>query len=182
MHFNTKKLTTVSMLSALGVAIVFLIRFPIFPNFSFLEYDPADVPILFGTLTFGPLVGMIMTVIVSIVQGVTVSSGSGVIGIFMHIVATGSMVLAIGLVNQWLQKSKFSLYAAGLAGIAVMTVVMIIFNIFITPLHTGAPRSFIIENIGYFAAFNLIKASLNVVISLLLYVPLRKIIDRYILR
>ncbi len=169
------------MLSALGVALVFLLHFPIFPAVSFLEYDPADMPILFGTFLFGPIVGLVMTVIVSIVQGLTVSSASGVIGILMHILATGSMVLAVGYINLCLKKHNWSLYIAGLAGIFTMTAVMIVLNIFITPLHMGVPRAVVIDLLPYIGSFNLIKASLNVVISLLLYLPLQKVINRYIL-
>ncbi|MFQ9412551.1 MAG: hypothetical protein ACLR1T_18100 [Evtepia gabavorous] len=37
--------------------LVYVIHFPIFPAASFLEYDPADIPILIGTFAYGPLAG-----------------------------------------------------------------------------------------------------------------------------
>jgi len=39
---NTRKLTTMAILTALSVCFVALIHFPIFPAVAFLEYDPAD--------------------------------------------------------------------------------------------------------------------------------------------
>ena len=40
---NTRKLTTIAILTALSVCFVALIHFPIFPAVAFLEYDPADI-------------------------------------------------------------------------------------------------------------------------------------------
>ena len=71
-----------------------------FPAAAFLEYDPADIPILIGTFAYGPIAGFILTIVVSLIQGSTVSAGSGVIGIVMHIVATGSCTLICGTIYQ----------------------------------------------------------------------------------
>lgn len=181
MRVSTKKLTLISMLSALGVALVFLIHFSIFPAVPFLEYDPADIPILFVTLIFGPLEGLVMTFVVSIIQGVTVSAGAGFVGVFMHIVATGSMVIAVGLVKKcFASKPKFSLVAAGSAGIITMTAVMVILDIVIMPLYMNVPLSVVLDLIWYIVAFNLIKAGINVGISLILFIPLQKVIRRFV--
>ena len=50
-----KGTAALGMLTALSVVLTWLIHFPIFPGAPFLEYDPADIPILIGTFTFGPL-------------------------------------------------------------------------------------------------------------------------------
>ena len=54
---------------AISVALVYLIHFPIFPAVAFLEYDPADIPILIGTFVFGPLSGIVLTVVTSVITG-----------------------------------------------------------------------------------------------------------------
>ncbi len=41
---NTRKLTTMAILTALSVCFVALIHFPIFPAVAFLEYDPRIFP------------------------------------------------------------------------------------------------------------------------------------------
>ena len=79
---NTLRLATLGMLAALAVLLVALIHFPLIPAAPFLEYDPADVPILIGTFLYGPWAGLGLAGVVCIVQGVTVSAGSGPIGIF----------------------------------------------------------------------------------------------------
>ena len=60
------------MMAAISIILVYLIHFPIFPAASFLEYDPADIPIFICTFLYGPLSGFILTVIVSFIQGFTI--------------------------------------------------------------------------------------------------------------
>ena len=93
---KTLKIVKMGVMVAISVALVYLIHFPIFPAVSFLEYDPADIPILIGTFAFGPLAGLVLTVVTSVVQGLTVSAGSGLYGILMHVIATGVLVSVSG--------------------------------------------------------------------------------------
>ena len=88
-----RKLVTMAMLAALSIVLVYVVHFPIFPAAPFLEYDPADIPILIGTFAYGPVAGIILTVVVSVIQGMTVSASSGFMGIAMHIFATSILVL-----------------------------------------------------------------------------------------
>lgn len=74
---NVRKLTALGMLGAISLILVATVHFPIIPAAPFLEYDPADVPILIGTFAFGPVAGFLLTVVVSIIQGMTVSAASG---------------------------------------------------------------------------------------------------------
>ena len=93
---DVRRLTTLALLAAVAVVLVAILHFPLLPAAPFLEYDPADIPILIGTFLFGPAAGLALTVAASVLQGLTVSSSSGVIGIVMHIFATGSFVLVAG--------------------------------------------------------------------------------------
>ena len=45
---SIRKLTVMAMLVAVSVILVYLLHFPLFPAAAFLEYDPADIPILIG--------------------------------------------------------------------------------------------------------------------------------------
>jgi riboflavin transporter FmnP len=54
MRISIRKLAVLAMLVAIGVVLCFLIHVPLIPAASFLEYDPADIPILIGTFAFGP--------------------------------------------------------------------------------------------------------------------------------
>ena len=85
------RLAKMAMLVAISIVLVMIIHFPIFPAVAFLEYDPADIPILIGTFAFGPVAGILLTVITSLIQGFTVSMASGAYGIIMHILATSAL-------------------------------------------------------------------------------------------
>ena len=65
---SVMKLTQMAMLIAISVVLVLLIKFPIFPSASFLEYDMADVPVLIGTMMFGAPAGMVILLITSVIQ------------------------------------------------------------------------------------------------------------------
>ncbi|MDY4959487.1 MAG: ECF transporter S component [Lentihominibacter sp.] len=70
---GTIRLAKMGMLVAIAVVLVYLIHFPILPMLPFMEYDPADVPIMIGTFAFGPLAGIVLTAVTCLVQGLTVS-------------------------------------------------------------------------------------------------------------
>lgn len=92
------KIAKMAMLVAVSIVLVMIIHFPIFPAVAFLEYDPADIPILIGTFAFGPVAGITLTIVTSLIQGLTVSSVSGLYGIIMHILATSALVLVAGTI------------------------------------------------------------------------------------
>lgn len=165
---KTLKIAKVSMLVAISVVLVYLVHFPIFPPVPFLEYDPADIPIFIGTFAFGPLAGLMLAVVTAVIQGVTVSSASGVYGVIMHILATGSFVLVAGCIYRG-QKSRKKAVAALAAGVVTWTVVMVIANLIVTPLFMGVPVSVVKGLMPYIIGFNLIKAGVNSVITFFLY-------------
>ena len=68
MDAKVKKMATIAVLSALSIVLMLLIRFPILPAAPYLIYEPADVPVLIGGFLFGPLAGIVITVIVSVIQ------------------------------------------------------------------------------------------------------------------
>ena len=162
------KIAYVGILSAISIVFALLIRFPIFPSAPFLEYDAADVPILICTFMYGPWTGLLMTGIVCVLQGVTVSASSGIIGIAMHFFATGSYVITAGLIYRRFHTLRGALIAL-LSGIVVWTVVMIPLNLIFTPLY-GTPIEAVISMIlPVIVPFNLIKASINSAATFLLY-------------
>ena len=99
-NHNTVRLAKMGMLVAIAIVLVYFIHFPIFPAVAFLEYDPADIPILMGTFAFGPVAGILLTVVTAVIQGVTVSAASGLYGIIMHIISTSTLVIVAGVIYQ----------------------------------------------------------------------------------
>ncbi len=165
---KTVRLAKMGMLVAISVVLVSFIRFPIFPAVAFLEYDPADIPIIIGTFAFVPLAGLMIVIVTSILQGVTVSAASGIYGIIMHILATGAFVMVAGLIYKG-NKSRKKAISALVAGTITMTIVMVLANMVITPVFTGWPLSEVMKVMPLIAAFNVLKAGVNSVITFFLY-------------
>ncbi len=165
---KTVRLAKMGMLVAISIVLVYFIHFPIFPAVAFLEYDPADISILIGTFAFGPLAGILLTVVTSVIQGVTVSAASGLYGIIMHVISTSALVLAAGLIYKY-NKTRKGAVIALLCGVAAMTLVMIGANMIITPLFMGVSRSVVWSLMPFIAGFNAIKAGINSVVTFLLY-------------
>lgn len=170
---TTRKLTAMAALAALSVVFVAIIHFPIFPQVAFLEYDPADIPILICGFAFGPVAGIAVTVIASLIQGMTVSAQSQVYGIIMHILATGALVIT----SSCIYKGHKTIKGAALSmvfGALAMAVVMFFANLVVTPYFMmGAVSK---ETVGvvlglmpYIIAFNLIKACINGAVTFFVY-------------
>ena len=140
---KTAKLAKMAMLVAISIVLVMIIHFPIFPMVAFLEYDPADIPILIGTFAFGPGAGLLLTVVTSVLQGITVSAGSGLYGIIMHIIATSTLTLVSGTIYRRHKTKKMAVVGL-LCGTVAMTVMMFAANLLITPLFMGVNLTYIL--------------------------------------
>ena len=165
---KTARLAKMAMLVAISIVLVAIVRFPIFPAVAFLEYDPADIPIMVGTFAFGPGAGILLTVVTSVLQGVTVSAKSGAYGIIMHIIATSNLVIVAGLIYRKEKTTKHAIMGL-LCGTAAMTLIMIAANLVITPLFMGVPRSAVWDLMPFIAAFNVVKAGVNSLVTFLIY-------------
>lgn len=165
-----QKLTTLSMLCAISIVLVYSVRIPMF--LPFLEYDPADIPIMIGTFLFGPAAGMLLLATVSVIQGLTVSASSGVIGIIMHIFATGGFVLVAGNIYRKKRNRSGAIIALS-AGVVTMVISMVIWNIIFTPIFMGTPREAVIALlVPAILPFNIIKAGVNAIVTFLVYKPI----------
>lgn len=166
---KTTKLAKMAMLVAISIVLVMVIHFPLFPAAGYLEYDPADIPIFVGTFAFGPMAGVALTVLVSVIQGTTVSAGGQIWGIIMHIMATGSFAIVAGNLYKKHKDRKSAIIALA-AGVVTMTIVMCLANLVITPIYTGLDRSAVAAMIPpIILPFNLIKSGVNALITFFLY-------------
>ena len=116
-------LVQMGMLAAIAVVLVMLIHFPIIPAVSFIEYDMADVPVLIGTLLYGPIPGLLILLVASLVQAFILGI-NGWVGFVMHFVASGAMVLLVGILYD--RKPSLTGMTVGMAlGSLARTLVMI---------------------------------------------------------
>lgn len=167
MKLTSSQMAKLAMMIALSCVLVLLIRIP-FPAAPFLEYDPADVPIYITTFAFGPVAGLIVTLIVSLIQAFLLG-GSGVYGFLMHMLATGIFVIIAGCMYRH-KKSKKEAILALIVGVIATTLAMCVFNYFVTPLYMGVPTDAVVAMLlPVIVPFNLMKAGINAAITFLVY-------------
>ena len=174
---QVRKLVVMSLLVAVSVVLIYAIHFPLVPAAPFLEYDPADIPILIGALAYGPVAGVLLTVVASIIQGVTVSAGSGLYGIVMHIIATSTLVVVASGIYK-IKRTRWGGAMGLILGTLAMGLIMMPANHFITPMFTGWPVKAVDDLLlPGILPFNLIKAGINSAVTFLVY----KTVSRHIL-
>ena len=165
---TVKQLVLLAMLSAIAYVIVSVVRIPVI---LFLKYEPKDVIITIGGFLLGPMAAFITSLVVSLLEMVTISD-TGPIGCLMNLISTCAFACTAAVIY----KRKHTLRGAvmGLAiGWIFMVVVMLLWNWLITPLYMGADRATIEAMLlPVFLPFNLLKGGLNSAIVLLLYKPL----------
>ena len=165
---TVKQLVLLAMLSAMAYVIVSVVRIPVI---LFLKYEPKDVIITIGGFLLGPMAAFITSLVVSLLEMVTISD-TGPIGCLMNLISTCAFACTAAVIY----KRKHTLRGAvmGLAiGWIFMVVVMLLWNWLITPLYMGADRATIEAMLlPVFLPFNLLKGGLNSAIVLLLYKPL----------
>ena len=161
-----KALLCMAMLTALAVAADIFLRIPGIGGF--LTYEPKDVILTIGAFIFGPIAGLIMSLIVCAIEMVTVST-TGPIGLLMNFLASGVFVGVSAVI--YCRKKTLSRAIIGLiAGSFSMLLVMLLWNYIMTPIFMGVPREAVLEMfLPLLIPFNLLKAGLNSALILFLY-------------
>ena len=165
---SDKKIVLLAMLAAISYLIMSLVRIPVV---LFLKYEPKDVVITIGGFLFGPMASFVVSLVVSLLEMVTVSD-TGPIGCVMNLLSTCSFACTAAFIY----KRKHTLNGAisGLAaGSVLMIVTMLLWNWLITPWYMGVDRATVESMLlPAFLPFNLLKAGLNSALTLSLYKPL----------
>ncbi len=171
MQNKTKTLTTLAALCALSYLVMMVGRIPLVPAVGFLKYDPKDVVITIGGFLFGPMAAFFISLVVSVVEMLTVSD-TGPIGLLMNVLSTCAFACTAAAIYKKNRTQKGAVLGL-LAGVVLMTLVMLLWNYFITPLYLNYPREAVAAMLlPGFLPFNLIKSTLNAAITMLLYKPL----------
>ncbi len=163
---RVKMICSLAMLTALAMAADFFLRLP---NISgFLTYEPKDVILTIGAFIYGPIAGIVMSLIVCLVEMVTVST-TGPIGLLMNFLASGVFV-GIASVIYYRKKTLPRAIIGLVAGSFSMVAIMLLWNYIITPIYQGIPREAVLDLFPtVLIPFNAIKAGLNSALVLFLY-------------
>ncbi len=165
--FDTKKLTVLAMFVALGYLCLFIFRFKV----QFLSFEIKDVFITMSGFIFGPLVALGVAFVEAVLEMITLSD-TGFYGAVMNFAGSASFAVTASLIYKY-KKNLYGAVLGLLCGVAVMTGVMIVMNILITPLYMKAPRQVVIGLIPtLLLPFNIIKGVFNSAVLFVIYKPL----------
>ena len=168
---ETKRITILAMITAMAVVVTLLIRFPMVPAVSFLQYDPKDILIMIGGFLLGPVSGAIISVMASLIE--LLFKGGTIIDVLMNIVATCSFVCTAAYIYKKDHTRKGAVIGL-VCGTLANILVMLLWNYVMTPIYFGMPREAVVPLLPWIALFNLLKTGLNSVIVFLIYKPVAK--------
>lgn len=168
-------LTTVGVISAVAFVTAAVFRIPVV---LFLKYDPKDIVITLSGLSMGALPTLLITVIASFIEMVTVSE-TGLIGFSMNVIATSAFALPAVFVYKKYH-NRMGAIAGLTAGVLFMTFTMLLWNFILTPIFMNMPREKVIPLIwSAILPFNLLKGGLNAAFTFLLYKPVSNALKKY---
>lgn len=168
-RMSTRYMAVVAMFSAVSFVMVLLSK--IIPDVAgFLSYEPKDAVIAIAGFIYGPLSCVLISVIVSFVEMITISA-TGPYGMIMNIVSTCAFTVPAAWIYKKHHSQKGAVLGLGV-GVIILAICMVIWNYIITPLYMGVPREQVAAMLAtVFLPFNLVKGGLNAAITMLLYKP-----------
>ena len=163
---NLRRLTIMAMFTALAFVSVALIRIPVM---LWLNYDPKDVFLAIGAFLLGPVEGLIMTIVVALLELVTISS-TGIIGFAMNVFSSCLFVCTASLIYHR-RRTLIGALVGLVCGALLATGGMLLWNYLITPLYMENTTREQVAGmlVPLFLPYNLLKTSLNSTLTMLLY-------------
>ena len=166
---STRYMAAVAMFSAVSFVAVLVSK--VIPNVAgFLSYEPKDAVIVIAGLLYGPLTSVLISLIVSFIEMITISS-TGPYGFLMNVVSTCAFAVPAAWYYQKHRTQKDAVIGL-VIGVLTMAVAMLLWNYIITPFYMGVPRATVAGMLmTVFLPFNLVKGGINAGLTLLLYKP-----------
>lgn len=165
---TTEKMVGIGIFSALAFVVSLFVRFPV----QFLTFDAKDAVITIAAFVYGPLSAVIISLIVAFIEMITVSTTMWY-GFLMNFASSAIFSVTASLIyrrKRNLNGAIIGLYSA----IAATVGVMLLLNIFITPLYFGLPVAapMVMEMLPtLLLPFNFAKALMNSAIVMFIYKP-----------
>ena len=170
-QFKARDLTILALMAAVAYVVMYLSKLIPVNVLGFLNFDLKDVVICIAGFLFGPLPAAGISVVVSIIEMVTISS-TGLWGLLMNVLSTCAFVCTAAFIYQRNKTIKNAVIGL-VVGVLLMTALMLLWNYLITPIYMGQPREFVASLlIPAFLPFNLIKGGINATLTVLLYKPI----------
>ena len=170
--WDTRQLVTMALMCAIGVLLSF-VEFPLLPGVTWLKYDASAMPAMVCGFAFGPAAGLAVGYVGAIIHGILMADFSGAI---MNILVVTGFILPAALVYRRSRTFKSGVVGLVLSAVAA-TVMAILGNLVITPMWLGVPLDAVVAMIlPILTPFNLIKAGINAVLTLIVYKSISNLI------
>jgi len=159
-----------AMLVAVSIMLGYFIRIRgLIPAAPFLTFDAKDVCILIGGFIFGPLAALMMSIVLALLEMVTISQ-SGPIGAFMNALSSAALTCTASYVYMKNKSAKGAVIGL-ILGSLVATAAMIAWNIILIPIYmpTVTREASLNLILPAILPFNLIKNGLNAGVTMLVY-------------
>ena len=168
---SIRKLVVMALLSAMAFLVMVIGRIPMLSAGPLvLKYEPKDVIILIGGFIYGPVPAALMALVVAFIEMVTVSETAW-IGFVMNVVSSCAFVCSASIIykkNRTMRGAVIGLITSCIT----TTVVMLLYNYFLTPIFMGVPRAAVAGMlVPLFLPFNLIKSTINAAAVMMIYKP-----------
>ena len=178
---KNRRYVGIAVFSALSF-IVALVCQIIPPVAGFLSLDFKDAVIAMASFVYGPLAAVLIALIAAFIEFVTISS-TGWYGFIMNFASSAVFSLVASLIYKR-KKTLNGALVGFLTAIIATTSVMLLLNIFVTPLYMaqiGVPldTNGIIDMIPLvLLPFNLSKSVINSALAMMLYKPISSSLRR----
>ena len=194
---NNKKKISVRVIAVCGmlVAVAVVLQYieisiPIMP--SFIKLDFSDLPELIGAFAYGPLFGVIISLLKNLIH--MLFSQSGFVGELSNFILGAVFSFTAGIIYKYRKERKFALIA-GVCGAAAMAIISVPTNYFlIYPMYYGilnfpeeavlgmyqvilpGIKSIFQALLVFNLPFTFVKGLICAVISMFIYKPLTKVL------
>ncbi len=164
-RWSTRQLVTMALLCAIGVLLSF-VEFPLLPVVPWLKYDASAMPAMVCGFAFGPGAGFAVGLVGAVLHGLLLADASGAV---MNILVVAGFVVPAAMVYQRRRTMTGAIVGLALSVVAA-TLMAIVGNLVVTPLYLGVPLNAVVEMIiPVLVPFNLLKAALNAVLTIVVY-------------
>ncbi len=165
--YRLKWVVLTAVFAALSYICLLLIRVPGIAGF--LTLDVKDAIITLGAMFLGPISAIMISLVVSLIEMISVSN-TEFWGFLMNFLGTAVFSVLASMIYR--ARRTFSGGVVGLCvAVVSMVAVMLVANIFITPIYRGVPTEAVIALLPTLFVFNLVKGILNAAVVLFLYKP-----------
>lgn len=167
---DIKKLCGMAIFVALAVVATLITKWL---QVAHLTFDAKDAVITIAAYVYGPISAILMSLVTSIIETLAFGGDTGLYGFLMNFLSTVTFSVAASYVYGKRRNVNGAIIGFLIAS-ALTTLVMLLLNIFITPLYLKMPLfdPVIMKMIPtLILPFNLAKSIMNSAITMYLYKP-----------